>query len=329
MLRIRMLGSIVVTSDGDAPSMIATQPRRLALLALICRAGERGITRDRILSILWPDSDEQSGRHALTQAVYGLRRDLEVDNAIIGSKTLRLDTRNIDCDLVAFEQALAERDLERAVAWYGGPFLDGFRLPAASDFDRWLEREQVSLEHRYRDALTSLARHSAWSGDLLGAIAWWRRLTARDPLNGKVNLELVRAIVEAGDRSGALAQARIFEHLLGRELNLAPDAEFVELVGRIRDGARGSPARGGSSLSAREEEAPGWSGGTEGLLQGMEVDPETDQVREDAASTPADSSESHPPTRSVPTNQRGGAVGNPLPAPRGRSASRPSFRRLA
>jgi hypothetical protein len=37
----------------------AAQPRRLALLALLVRAGDRGISRDRLVGYLWPDADEE------------------------------------------------------------------------------------------------------------------------------------------------------------------------------------------------------------------------------------------------------------------------------
>ena len=44
------------------------------------------------------------------------------------------------------ESALAEGSAERAVATYGGPFLDGFYLSDAPEFERWVERERRRLE---------------------------------------------------------------------------------------------------------------------------------------------------------------------------------------
>ena len=48
MLRIRTLGGLSVQCAGKAPTGAATQPRRLAVLALVARAGERGITREKL-----------------------------------------------------------------------------------------------------------------------------------------------------------------------------------------------------------------------------------------------------------------------------------------
>ena len=63
MLRIKCLGQLtVVGEDGELLTGAASQPRRLAILALLARAGERGITREKIIGYLWPDSDDERAR---------------------------------------------------------------------------------------------------------------------------------------------------------------------------------------------------------------------------------------------------------------------------
>ena len=64
----------------------AAQPRRLAVLALLARAGRPGITREKILALLWPDEPEERARRSLNQAVYSLRRDLGDDDALLGAR---------------------------------------------------------------------------------------------------------------------------------------------------------------------------------------------------------------------------------------------------
>ena len=43
-------------------------------------------------------------------------------------------------DLV--RQAVRQGRLEEAAGGYGGPFLDGFRLPGSPEFDRWADDER-------------------------------------------------------------------------------------------------------------------------------------------------------------------------------------------
>ena len=88
---------------GRAPTGAATQPRRLAVLALIARAGERGVTREKLRALLWPDADEEAGRRALSQSLYALRRDLGVDELLLGVQDLRLNPDAATCDVVEFE----------------------------------------------------------------------------------------------------------------------------------------------------------------------------------------------------------------------------------
>ena len=97
MLRINVLGGLYVSDEGRAVSGAAAQPRRLALLALLAVAGERGVTRDALLGFLWPEADEERGRKALAQALYALRRDLGSDDALTGVKDLRLNPDLVQC----------------------------------------------------------------------------------------------------------------------------------------------------------------------------------------------------------------------------------------
>ena len=54
-MRLNTLGGVRVVTDGNVVAGAAAQPRRLAVLALLARAGRTGVTREKILSLLWPD----------------------------------------------------------------------------------------------------------------------------------------------------------------------------------------------------------------------------------------------------------------------------------
>src|SRR5215204_6028323 len=73
MIRVHTLGGLSVR-DGDGKPLTgpATQPRRMAILALLARAGDRGLTREKVLAQLWPDADDDRGPKALAQALYAL-----------------------------------------------------------------------------------------------------------------------------------------------------------------------------------------------------------------------------------------------------------------
>jgi Tol biopolymer transport system component/DNA-binding SARP family transcriptional activator len=222
----------------------AAQPRRLAILALLASAGQQGVTREKVLGYLWPETDEERARRGLNQALYALRQDLGSDDVFLGTRDLRLNSELLSSDVSEFEQALAEGKLEDAAARYGGPFLDGFHLPGAPEFERWAEEERAGLARTYAESLEKLARRAEAKGAWLEATGWWRKLAAQDPLNARVAVNLMKALAAAGDRAGALQHARIYEALMEQELDAPADSEVLRLAAEFRsgDGVRSAPA---------------------------------------------------------------------------------------
>jgi DNA-binding SARP family transcriptional activator len=252
MFRLETLGSLVLT-DGPA-AVVSTPRRRLALLALLAVGAERGLTRDKLIAYLWPESAGENARHALEQLVYGLRRQLG-DTSLLGPDPLRLNPGIITTDVTAFGQAIARGEPADAVALYRGPFLDGFFLNDAPTFERWAEDERARLAGKYRSALECLAAAARDSRAFEAEVRWRRRLATADPLSAGTTVSLLRALAAAGDRAGALQHARVYESLVREELDSGPDPAVLAVVEELRAGAlpasldppsasRDTPARG-------------------------------------------------------------------------------------
>jgi adenylate cyclase len=234
MLRLRTLGGLSVYKGEEAQSGAGSQRKALALLALLAAAGPYGLSRDKLLAYLWPESPADRATHRLTQLMYSLRRDLEADDLFLGSTDLRLNTRIITTDLSDFTAALEAGDFERATAAYGGPFLDGFFLSDSAEFDQWVEQERLRLAQRHASAVESLARAATARGDLAATVDWWRQLSQADPLNARITIGYMEALSAAGDRAGALRFGRSHEALLRSELDAEPDPSVVAVVERLR-----------------------------------------------------------------------------------------------
>jgi DNA-binding SARP family transcriptional activator/TolB-like protein/Tfp pilus assembly protein PilF len=237
VLRIRALGGLTVERGDERVLGAAAQPRRLALLAMVARAGSRGISRDQLQATLWPDTDAERAAHALKQALYALRRDAGTADLFLGTRDLRLNPEEIQSDVGEFVALVQRGEHRRAVALHAGPFVHGFRLPAVPEFEYWVEEERREIEQTLVRALDALAREAREQADAAAAVAWCRRLAALEPLNARRTNELMRALLATGDRAGALQQARIYDELVSQELDLAPDAAVEALVQRIRDGS--------------------------------------------------------------------------------------------
>jgi hypothetical protein len=120
------------------------------------------------------------------------------------------------------------------VGLYRGPYLDGYYLSGLYELERWTDAERERLARRYADALRILAQRAEANGDPAGAVVWWRRLTAAEPLWSTAALGLMHALVTAGDPTAAREHARVHAAYVRAELG-GPVAEaVVALANQLR-----------------------------------------------------------------------------------------------
>ncbi len=231
MLRLRTLGALQLERAGRGGDD-ASRPRRLALLAILTASSSGGVGRDRVLGILWPDRNEERARHALSQTLYGLRQDVGGE-VVTGTTELRVDRGLLGSDLADFRAAVADRDWERAAALYQGPFLDGFYLADAPEFDRWVDGERAALA---RDGVTAIEGAASRAAPAPAAEYWWR-LTTLEPLSARYAIGYMKALVALGERARALGHAKAHVDYVRAELEGEPDSEVLELAAELRGGS--------------------------------------------------------------------------------------------
>jgi serine/threonine-protein kinase len=234
MTSLLVFGGIALEGDDGPLRGTAAQRHRLALLALLASAHPRGVLRERLVAYLWPERGPGRGRNLLSQAIHAVRSQV-ADGAIVSAgDELRLDPEVLPCDLITFEQAMAAEEFEQAITLYRGPFLDGFFLPDAPEFERWIATRRRRLRASYRKGLEALARAATASDAGRAAVDWWQRLAADDPYNAEVTLNLMRSMEAIGDRAAALEAARVHAVLVQSDLNAQPDPAIEALAERMR-----------------------------------------------------------------------------------------------
>jgi DNA-binding SARP family transcriptional activator/tetratricopeptide (TPR) repeat protein len=249
MLHLKTFGGLSVEIDGIPGTGAAQQRKTLGLLALLAAAGERGLSRDKLIAALWPETDAGHGRGLLKQACYALRRDLQSGDLFLGSIQLRLNPAVISSDVEAFASALEENDPARAVSSYTAPFLDGFYLNGGGEFETWAETERARLASQCGAALEVLAAEATARGEHRVAADWWRRLLDRDPLSSHAALGLMEALDHAGEHAEALRRGDAYGELVRSELGDDPPPELSEWMEQHRHVA-GNGARVSNQLPA-------------------------------------------------------------------------------
>ncbi len=231
---LKLLGGVTLIGERGPLTGPAVQRHRLALLALLAGAAPRAVSRDKLMALLWPERQTEPARHLLNQAVHALRQALGSGAIVSAGEDLRLDPAVLSCDVTAFEEALAAGATEHAVGLYGGPFLDGFFLDDAREFERWVDRERDRLSGAYAKALEGLAEAAGRAEDRAAAVEWWKARANQDPLDSRIALRLMRALEESGNRAGALQHALAHQQRLREELEIEPPPEVRALVERLR-----------------------------------------------------------------------------------------------
>jgi PAS domain S-box-containing protein len=250
-LKIRLLGPVVVQRSDNSLVGDGFQQRAKvrALFSLLALNRGQGVSRDEMLSMLWPEMDRQIGLKNMNTTIYYLRHSLEpelekgADSTYIqnrGERYLLTNGRRNWLDVDVFETNItaahretdeerAERLYRKAITLYRGDFLadlDVYQL------DCWLERER--FQQLYIDALQSL-------GDLLliqergdEAIESYRKILNEDPFCEVVTRKLMNLALQQGENSKALAQYQRFKKHLEREFDVEPRLETRKLYQKAR-----------------------------------------------------------------------------------------------
>jgi DNA-binding SARP family transcriptional activator/tetratricopeptide (TPR) repeat protein len=253
MYELRCFGRVeLVDGNGVAVRSVLSQPKRIALLAFLAVEQGGSASRDHLVSLFWPDADPESGRHALSQALYFLRRSLgkralpaqDADRVRIAPDFLRADVQ-------LFQERLDAGDSAGALEFYAGPLLEGFSLPDHPEFDRWLDEARSLFQSRARDAAMAASEEAREAGDLAAACRHAEAAVRIAPLEERPLRSLLSSLALAGDRGRALSVYREFEERLQRELDVEPSRATRELVARIGlDTPAGSVERDGDRSQA-------------------------------------------------------------------------------
>jgi TolB-like protein/DNA-binding SARP family transcriptional activator len=236
MFRLRVLGGFALDESSGAPAPALPKRRAQAALAVLAVCGDLGCTRERLLALLWPESDEASARHGLRDVLHAIRRALGPEAVPASGSHLRLDSSVVSSDARSFTEALGSGRPADAVGVYGGPLLDGFHVDDAPEFERWLDGERTRLAREYVEALRQLATAAEGVGVWAEAAKWWARAVEHDPPNSHLVLQHVRVLATMGDRANAIQVLEAHARRLRQEFDLEPDREILATIERIRRG---------------------------------------------------------------------------------------------
>jgi len=212
-IHVHVLGQFGVEVGGVALPASAWPSRKArdVLRVLACR-GDRGIGRERLGALIWPDADAVGNR--LSVALSHVRSVLDPGRRLADSVVLndggvvRLDLRHVSVDLVDFtEAARAALAAAKAGAPRAVPLLEGAAAMHTGDLLEdadgvdgvdWLMAEREEVELLGREVLHTLAELLAAGDEPAEALHWYARLLAHDPYDEATYAALVALLVRLG-----------------------------------------------------------------------------------------------------------------------------------
>ena len=238
VVRIRALGEATVCR-GDDPVTAAdwgyAKPRELLFLLVTSPP----MTREQLGAALWPDQPAHQLGNSLHTALRGLRRALGGSDWVLHShgRYSFTTSREYDCDVTTFEQALAAArrargeaalpGLQRAIAAYGGDFLAGL---AAGE---WAQARRDELRRSFESALLATGRLHAAAGRHQAAAAAFRRAVAHEPLNETAHRGLMESWASLGETARAIRHYGELTELLTGQVGVPPSPETTALYQRL------------------------------------------------------------------------------------------------
>lgn len=238
MIKLWIFGSIDVRDDdGAALNTLVTQQPATALLAHMATARpETFFRRDRLVGLLWRESDQASARTNLRRALYQIRDAIGKDALISrGDEEVGIAPDSVWCDVAEFESAFQKGHLSRALELYDrGTMLDGFNLPSAPGFEDWVSTTRSRLADIAAAASWRMAEHHQGNEEFTEAGRWARKTVTFRPDDERRLRNALVLLDQNGDRAGALAVYKTFCTWLKREFDAEPSRETRQLMEQIR-----------------------------------------------------------------------------------------------
>jgi DNA-binding SARP family transcriptional activator len=209
------------------------------MLGVLLLAGDRPVTADRLLDLVWGDYPPASGRACVQVAIFRLREWLERnlgESAVLESDGagywLRIPQDALD--LHRFRAAIdAAADahgpervavLESALALWRGPALAGSGLiPSQTD----------ELDSLRRDAACALGEAAIEAGEPQRALAHLARLAAEAPYDEGLQAAHATVLAGCGRQAEALAAIERCRTLLAEELGVDPGQQLRDAHARV------------------------------------------------------------------------------------------------
>lgn len=239
-LTFSFLGPPEVRHNGRLVSLPTR--KALALLAFVILEGGTQ-PRERLMAMLWPDSDQGRAQSSLRTTLAYIHKALPGAPLDISRNTVTLRPRpgmllDVDELMVAaravsrlpLHQSVEIPTLAAAAGVIRGDFLSGFSLPDSVIFDDWTTTQRELYHQQAERVFATLSKLQLESGQYHQGLETVVRWIAFAPLEEAAYHRQMQLYLGLGDRIAALQTFKTVSLMLSAEFGLSPGPEIKALA---------------------------------------------------------------------------------------------------
>jgi DNA-binding SARP family transcriptional activator len=237
--RVFLLGSPYVTVDGQAVEF--RRKKALGVLAYLALSPAYSARRDTLLSLFWPEHDEEYARAGLRRTLAAITETAVRPWLVADRQTVALHPAHglLMVDSTRLSTALQSHDigaLETAVQAYRDSFMAGFSLEDSVAFDEWQTQQAHAHELMLTQAYERLVAYYRDQNMPLLGLETARQWQARDPYHEGAQLASMHFLAVSNQSATALQHYRRYVQRLSDDLGAQPSAMLAEFTQNIERG---------------------------------------------------------------------------------------------
>lgn len=239
MLTVTMLGKVGLCYRGE-DLCDKLSHKMVAMICLLVLQKGRDVSKERLASYFWPDSDDEAARYNVRYSIWMIRklipRDANGEELLqTGKDSCRINEQyQFTCDKLALErfrtgQSIPLRELEELHRLFRGDFMEGLYLKNCNEFNELVLFERVVCQTRQIEILNELAKRYQQQERFAEGLAILQEMTLIEPYNESFAESTMQLLASAGNRPAAIQFYKKFEKLLRSDLNIQPNSGLQSL----------------------------------------------------------------------------------------------------
>lgn len=236
MLTINMLGKGAMLYENECISEKLSS-KLIALVCLLVLNRNRNMSKEKMISLLWPDSDDEAAKSNLRFNLWTIKKtvpqsDDGEDFLVSGKDFCRINEKYpYHCDKImldCFKASQAENieELLKLKDLFKGDFLEGLYLRNCNEFNEMILFERVVCQNKQVEILEKLISLYDEQERFEEELEILNEVAAIEPYDEHFASQAIRIYGKLGNRTAAINYYKNFEIVLRRNLNTSPNNEL-------------------------------------------------------------------------------------------------------